>query len=242
MLAAASTTIRYGLLAAAEPWYASIPVWLRTFLIAMVPIIELRGALPLAHSAWGMPLWEAYLWSVVGNMVPVPFILLFLEPVSEWLRRHSSVMDRFFSWLFARTRRKHSKTFEKWRDLALCVFVGIPLPGTGAWSGALAAFVFGVPFWPALVAIFFGVLLAGAAVTAVILYFETFPLWLTLASAAIMAGVLLGIWLMGRRERGESAPAAEQDDGAGQNPEEAETRPGEACEPQPKKSGRPLTP
>ena len=210
-ITATSIRIKYWLSATAEPWYTSIPIWLRTFLIAMIPILELRGAIPLAHNVWGMPLWEAYLWAVFGNMVPIPFVLLFLEPVSKWLRRHSNVMDRFFTWLFARTRRKHSKTFEKWRDLALCIFVGIPLPGTGAWSGALAAFVFDVPFWPALTAIFFGVLLAGAAVTAVILYFETFPLWLTLISAAVMVGVLAGIWVMGRRERIEAEPETAPD-------------------------------
>jgi uncharacterized membrane protein len=178
-----------------------IPVWLRAFLIAMIPILELRGAIPLAHNSWGMSLPQAYMWSVIGNMVPIPFILLFLEPVSEWLRKRSQRIDRFFAWLFARTRRKHSKTFERWRDVALCVFVGIPLPGTGAWSGALAAFVFGVPFWPALIAIFGGVLLAGGAVTLVILYFETFPLWLTLLSAVLMAAVLAIVWLRGRQDR-----------------------------------------
>jgi uncharacterized membrane protein len=188
---------------------AGIPVWLRAFFIAMVPILELRGAIPLAHNSWGMPLPQAYIWAVIGNMVPIPFVLLFLEPVSDWLRKRSDRIDRFFTWLFARTRRKHSKTFERWRDVALCVFVGIPLPGTGAWSGALAAFVFDVPFWPALIAIFGGVLLAGGAVTVVILYFETFPLWLTLLSAVLMAAVLIIVWLRGRREREETNPEAE---------------------------------
>lgn len=188
---------------------AGIPIWLRTFLIAMVPILELRGAIPLAHSSWGMSLPQAYMWAVIGNMIPIPFVLLFLEPVSNWLRKRSNRIDRFFTWLFARTRRKHSKTFEKWRDVALCIFVGIPLPGTGAWSGALAAFVFDVPFWPALIAIFGGVLLAGGAVTIVILYFETFPLWLTLLSVVLMAAVLLIVWLRGRQERDETGPEPE---------------------------------
>ena len=180
---------------------SGIPIWLRAFLIAMIPILELRGAIPLAHNTWGMSLPQAYMWAVIGNMIPIPFVLLFLEPVSEWLRKRSAHIDRFFTWLFERTRRKHSKTFEKWRDVALCIFVGIPLPGTGAWSGALAAFVFDVPFWPALIAIFGGVLLAGGAVTVVILYFETFPLWLTLLSAVLMAAILLTVWLRGRRDR-----------------------------------------
>jgi uncharacterized membrane protein len=210
-LAPVSIHIRHWLLTTGGPWYSSIPVWLRTFFIAMIPILELRGAIPLAHNVWGMPLWETYIWAVLGNLLPVPFILLFLEPVSNWLRRHSNLMDRFFIWLFARTRKKHGKTFEKWRYLALCLFVAIPLPGTGAWTGALAAFVFNVPFWPAFTAIFFGVLLAGAAVSVVILYFETFPLWLTLISAGLMAAVLAGVWLKGRRERAVTKPGPEPD-------------------------------
>jgi len=195
------TRVKLWVLSTGASLHSGIPIWLRTMLIAMVPILELRGAIPLAHNAWGMSLGSAYLWAVIGNMIPIPFILWFLEPFSNWLRRRSRLMDRFFTWLFARTRRKHSKSFEKWRDLALCIFVAIPLPGTGAWSGAVAAFVFDVPFWPAMLAIFSGVLLAGVAVTLVILYFETFPLWITLLSAAAMCLLLLGIWIASRREK-----------------------------------------
>jgi len=168
--------------------------------IAMIPIFELRGAIPAAE-VWGMPLWSAYIWAVIGNMIPIPFILLFLGPVSDWLRRHSRSMDRFFTWLFARTRRKHSKAYERWKELALCLFVAIPLPVTGAWTGALAAFVFGVPFWPALLSIFCGVLIAGAVVTIVVLYVTSVPLWLTLVSAVLMGLLLLALWVVSQREK-----------------------------------------
>ncbi len=186
-------------------WLAGIPVWLRTLLISMVPFIELRGSIPAA-SYWKAGLWSTFLWAVLGNLIPIPFILLLLGPVSDWLRRHSRTMDRFFTWLFARTRRKHSRSFERWRDLALCFFVAIPLPGTGAWSGALAAFVFGVPFRRAMVAITCGVLIAGVVVTLVVYFVSSVPLWVTLLSAAAMALLLAFLWLGMRREK-EGTPS-----------------------------------
>jgi len=188
-------------------WLSGIPVWLRTLLISMVPFIELRGSIPAA-SYWKADLWTTFLWAVVGNMIPIPFILLLLGPISDWLRRRSRAMDRFFSWLFSRTRRKHSRSFERWRDLALCFFVAIPLPGTGAWSGALAAFVFGVPFRRAMVAITCGVLIAGVVVTLVVYFVSSVPLWVTLVSAAAMALLIAFLWFAMRREK-EEAPGEE---------------------------------
>ncbi|WP_350340599.1 small multi-drug export protein [Candidatus Solincola tengchongensis] len=184
-------------------WLSGIPVWLRTLLISMVPLIELRGSIPAA-TYWRADLRVTFFWAILGNLIPIPFILLLLGPVSEWLRRRSSSMDRFFTWLFARTRRKHSRSFERWRDLALCIFVAIPLPGTGAWSGALAAFVFGVPFWRAMLAITGGVLIAGAVVTLVVYYVSSVPIWVTLVSAAAMGALVAFFWLAMRREEEEA--------------------------------------
>lgn len=186
------------------PWYVNwmvgIPVWIRTLVISMIPFIELRGSIPAAKM-WGADLRTTFFWAVFGNMIPIPFILLFLGPFSDWLRRHSEVMDRFFTRLFARTRRKHSRSFERWRDLALCFFVAIPFPGTGGWSGALAAFVFGIPFWRALAAIFAGVLIAGVVVTLVVHVVSTVPLWVTMISAGAMLLLLVFLWWMTRREK-----------------------------------------
>lgn len=194
--------LRRGVLCAPSyvEWLGNVPVWLRTFLISMVPFIELRGSIPAA-SYWKADLWATFFWAILGNLLPIPFILLLLGPVSGWLRRHSRLMDRFFTWLFSRTRRKHSRSFERWRDLALCFFVAIPLPGTGAWSGALAAFVFGVPFRRAMVAITGGVLIAGVVVTMVVYFVSTVPLWVTLASAVAMGALLAILWFVLREER-----------------------------------------
>ena len=138
---------------------------LKVFLIAMSPIFELRGSIPVALGVYHLPVWLAFLISVLGNIVPIVFILLLLESVSGYLSRHSRLFSRFFAWLFERTRKKHAKTFEYGRDLALMIFVAIPMPFTGAWTGALCAFVFGIPFKRAFPAIAGGVVIAGIIVT-----------------------------------------------------------------------------
>jgi uncharacterized membrane protein len=146
-----------------------IPHWLATVIIAMLPVSELRGALTIALAptdigGYGMSVPEAYILAVIGNMIPVVPLLLFLGPVSNFLRRWK-VWDMFFTWLFTRTHHKHSARFEKYGTLALILFVAIPLPVTGAWTGCAAAFVFGIEFKHAFLAIFTGVLIAGMIVT-----------------------------------------------------------------------------
>ena len=138
---------------------------LKVFLIAMSPIFELRGSIPMALGVYHLSVWSAFLISVLGNIVPIIFILLLLESVSGYLSRHSRFFSRFFAWLFERTRKKHAKTFERWKDLALMIFVAIPVPFTGAWTGALCAFVFGIPPKRAFPLITGGVVIAGIIVT-----------------------------------------------------------------------------
>lgn len=142
-----------------------LPPEIATMILAMIPITELRAALPIGLTVFNLSAFEAYFWSVLGNMLPVLFILWFLEPVANFLRKYSKTMDRFFIWLFSRTRHKHSKNFERWGALALVGLVAIPLPITGSWTGALAAFIFGIKYWRALFLIFLGVLIAGLIVT-----------------------------------------------------------------------------
>lgn len=144
--------------------FASIPSWLATIALSALPILELRGAIPIAIGVYGIGPVEAYLLAVLGNLLPVIPLLLFLEPVSNFLRRFK-IGDVFFTWLFTRTHQKHSENMEKYGILALTLFVAIPLPVTGAWTGCAAAFVFGIKFRHALPAIFTGVLIAGLIVT-----------------------------------------------------------------------------
>jgi len=144
-----------------------LPAWLITLLAAALPISEVRGAIPLAIGVYGYTPWQAYLLSVFGNLLPIIPLLLFLGPVSDYFRRFSWG-DRFFSWLFARTRKKYIQEHENFGLTALAIFVAIPLPMTGAWTGCAVAFLLGFRFWPAFAAIAAGVLLAGVIVTATV--------------------------------------------------------------------------
>ncbi len=138
---------------------------LATFFTAMIPIGELRAAIPIGLGTYKLGVAEVVLFSIVGNMVP-PIILLYaLEPVSKFLMSRFKIANRFFTWLFDRTRKKYYKKFEKYSGFALTLFVGIPLPITGAWTGSMIAFVFGFPVKRALLDIFFGVLMAATIVT-----------------------------------------------------------------------------
>ena len=134
------------------------------FLVAASPVVELRGALPLALLVYELPLWQAFFLSVSGNMVPV-LLLPFLGLLAATLSRNSTFVARFLSWLFLYTRKKHERLFELFRDFALVVFVAIPLPFTGAWTATIAAFVFGIPFYRAFPLILFGVIIAAVIVS-----------------------------------------------------------------------------
>lgn len=164
------------------------PEW-TVFLTSMLPIVELRGALPLAinlfHIAWP----KAFLIAVVGNMVPIPFILLLLEPIVKILSR-IKFMNRFFSWLFERTRKK-GKMVEKYEELGLMIFVAIPLPVTGGWTGALIAYLLGLEFKKAILFIGLGVFIAGVIVTTLCLLG-----WLgaIIAGVALIVLTILGAW------------------------------------------------
>ncbi|MBC7084983.1 MAG: small multi-drug export protein [Methanomethylovorans sp.] len=149
-------------------FFSDFPHWLATILLSSIPVSELRGAIPIAILQYQMHPAQAYILAVIGNMIPVIPLLLYLEPVSNYLRRFK-FWDKFFNWLFNRTHRNHSATFEKYGTLGLAIFVAIPLPATGAWSGCAAAFVFGIGFRHALFAITIGVLIAGLIVTTVTL-------------------------------------------------------------------------
>lgn len=147
--------------------YNSFSPEMATFIVSMLPVAELRVSIPLAIGAYGMEPLKALAISVLGNMVPVFFILLLIEKVSDFFSRKSAFFKRFFTRLFEKTRRKNSDSFEKWGTLALVIFVAIPLPMTGGWSGAVAAFVFGIPFWRAFFSVSFGVFIAGLIMTAI---------------------------------------------------------------------------
>lgn len=131
--------------------------------MAMVPVVELRGAIPLGVAAGLHPL-AAMAAAVLGNLVPAPFILLLIRRIFQWLRH----FPRLGGLIGRLERRAHLKgrTVQKYRTLGLVLLVAVPLPGTGAWTGALVADVLDIRMRTALPAITLGVLIAGAAVTA----------------------------------------------------------------------------
>ena len=133
-------------------------------LLAALPLSELRLSIPVAIIEFNIDPVTAFVLSVIGNMIPVVLLLLFLEPVSNFLRRWK-IWDMFFTWLFNRTYHKHNEKFEKYGSMGLAIFVGVPLPVTGAWTGCAAAFVFGFKFKNAFLAILAGVIMAGIIIT-----------------------------------------------------------------------------
>lgn len=146
---------------------ASLPPELATLLIALTPVAELRGAIPIGRALYHLSIPSTFFWAVIGNMLPVYFILIAFDPIATWLRKVSPLADRFFTWLFDRTRKKLEKSVEKYGVFALAIFVAIPLPATGAWTGSLAASLFGLDRKKAFFSIFIGVLIAGIIITIV---------------------------------------------------------------------------
>mgnify|MGYP000780437152 CR=1 FL=1 len=136
--------------------------YLSVFLISMVPLIELRGAIPVGV-AMGLPLWQVYVIAIIGNMLPVPFIFFFARKVLEW-GADKPVIGKFFTFCLEKGHKGGQKlkaTAGRGLFIALLLFVGIPLPGTGAWTGTLAASILDMKFKDVLIACMGGVLLAG---------------------------------------------------------------------------------
>ena len=130
-----------------------------TFVISLMPILELRGGL-LAAGALNLNPLTAYIVAIIGNLLPIPFILLFLTPVFNWMKK-TKLLKGIVEKLENRAEKQKDK-FEKGEFIALILFVGIPLPGTGAWTGALVASMIGMDKKKAMLAILLGVLLASA--------------------------------------------------------------------------------
>ena len=139
--------------------------YLMVFLVSMVPLIELRGAIPYGV-AFGLPLWQTYLSAIVGNMLPVPIIFFFARRVLEW-GADKPLIGKIFTFFLEKGRKGGEKLKAKaGRGLyiALLLFVGIPLPGTGAWTGTLAASLLDMDFKKSVLACVGGVLLAGCII------------------------------------------------------------------------------
>lgn len=133
-------------------------------LIAALPVVELRGAIPFAQGVLGMDPLTALFWSLLGNILAVLLLLKLLGPVSHFLSKRIILCRNIFDWVFTRTRRR-SKVVEKYGYLGLIILVAVPLPMTGGWTGSIVAFLLGINFMRAMPAITVGLVLAGVVVT-----------------------------------------------------------------------------
>ncbi|HHY37773.1 MAG TPA: small multi-drug export protein [Clostridia bacterium] len=136
--------------------------YLTVFVVAMTPVLELRVAIPLGISM-GLSLMESLFFGVLGSLAPVPFILLLLDPVMRAVRR-APQLKRIWLWL-DKTNRARAVSLKTYGALGLCIFVAVPIPSTGAWSGAILASFLGIRFWTAFLSIAAGTVIAGAIVT-----------------------------------------------------------------------------
>ena len=136
-----------------------------TFLISMVPIIELRGAIPLGVIN-GLDVGTALIVSVLGNLVPVPFIIIFIRKIFKWMQSKSERLGRLVRKFEEKADKKKDQVvrYEFW---GLMILVAVPLPGTGAWTGSLGATLLDMKFWPSVLAVMCGVLTAGVIMGAV---------------------------------------------------------------------------
>lgn len=140
------------------------PNWFIVIFISMVPLIELRGAIPVALTVLEMDWVEVLPLAVIGNIIPVPFILLYFDRIEKFLRRFK-IFNRFFDWLFERTRKRAEEKIKKYGELMVILFVAIPLPFTGAWTGSLVSYLFEIKFKKAFLCVLIGVIIAGIIMT-----------------------------------------------------------------------------
>lgn len=134
-------------------------LFFHVFFMSMIPVVELRGAIPYGLAA-GLDPWLTYLAAVAGNMVPVPFIMIFIRRIFNWAREHSRWLGDRVRWLEDRAEKK-SDLVRRYALAGLTILVAIPLPGTGAWTGALVAALMNIRLRQSFPAVLLGVLIAG---------------------------------------------------------------------------------
>lgn len=143
-------------------WSTTLGQIVMTFFISMVPVIELRGAIPMATGSGLSPL-IAIPVAIIGNLLPIPFIIVFIKKIFAWMRKKSDWLNKIVDKMEAKAEKNKGK-IERYAFWGLFIFVAIPLPGTGAWTGALVAAMLDMPLKKAMPSIILGVLAAGAIV------------------------------------------------------------------------------
>ncbi|MFH1102025.1 MAG: small multi-drug export protein [Methanobacteriota archaeon] len=172
-----------------------LPPWFQIFFFSMIPWLEARYVIPFALAS-GWDWWQAFPLSVAGNMLPVPFILLFFHLVEKFLRKYKAwagFMDR----LFAYTRKRANNKIKRYEFWGLLFFVALPVPFTGAWTGSLIAYLFDLRFFKSLLSIFLGVLIAASIMTVItLLGIDLFYIYLGVILIAILMTIFMIIGVL----------------------------------------------
>jgi len=140
------------------------PDWLKIFFLSMIPWLESRYIIPIALLSYHFNWWQVMPIAILGNMLPVPFILLFFKFIEKYLRRFN-FWSNVMNWLFDKTRKKADIKIRRYEHIGLLLFVAVPLPFTGAWTGSLIAYLFDLKFGKSLITIFIGVIIAASIMT-----------------------------------------------------------------------------
>lgn len=152
-------------------FFSGFPKELATFLVSMMPITELRASIPVAIVKWEVAPFWAWFWSVLGNTLMGALVILVVEPVTKLFINRINFLKNFWEKYINRIKTKNTEKFEKWGAIVLISFVAIPLPVTGAFTGAVAASIFQIPFKKAVPLLFTGCVIAGIIVTGITLLF-----------------------------------------------------------------------
>jgi uncharacterized membrane protein len=168
---------------------SSLSKELITVILSMLPVAELRLSIPIGITVLNIPWYEVFGLGILGNLLPVPFLLLFFNWVSKLIQK-VAIGKKFIDWLLKRTAR-HTESVQKYKYAGLIIFVAIPLPVTGAWTASLIANILGLKFWPSFLSIGLGV--AGAAIIVTVL---TLLGWIGagIAIAGLIILAAIGVW------------------------------------------------
>jgi len=150
------------------------PDWFKILFGSMIPFLESRYIIPYAMWEFNWQWWEVFPLALVGNILPIPFVLIFFKYIEKYLRKFifwANLMDKIFD----RTRKKANKKIERYEALGLLLFVAIPLPFTGAWTGSLIAYLFDLNFYKSLIVILLGIIISGSIM--IVLYSTGLIIW-----------------------------------------------------------------
>lgn len=139
-------------------WFAFVPDWLSVVLLSALPVTELRASLPIALFYYDLPISQAVFFSVLGNTIPLFLVFLLFSPLLSWAKRRSPILHRLIEDHVRKLEHRHAQKYQRWGAIFLLIFVAIPLPGSGVWTGSLLAVLFGMKPSLSIPAIFLGLL------------------------------------------------------------------------------------